>query len=283
MKNAASSSGASAAVVLFRERSSDGRYAVALEKEAGRVGMNVSLHFCPVLTYRSVDTGVGRLCEIVKRDAAKTMEQGCFFIVTSPRSATILGDAIADVGDEYCPTVFVVGKATAAALESRCGVKGTSSASGSAAALAEFVCEHHRKQTVAVEYVFACGISRRNELPQTLCANNVPFEEIVVYESAPVDALSFDEAAASFACAVFFSPRGVHAVRDALIRNGKHISELCPAFAAIGKTTCNAIADCVVDKDACFAAATPTPHSVAEAAVAAMQKSVSFSKGLLEL
>jgi uroporphyrinogen-III synthase len=109
--------------------------------------------------------------------------------------------------------------------------------------------------------LFLSGHRRRDVLPERLMGAGVPFEELVVYETHPVDSLDMSRHPAPD-WLVAFSPSGLDAVRDANDLDREQVR-----IAAIGPTTAEAWR--AAGWTVAAVAAAPTPMAVADALVAA--------------
>lgn len=182
-------------------------------------------------------------------------------VATSPRAVRALRDVLADhpsLHDEWRDrTVFAVGPKTGAALD-RLALDVRGQETGSADALVD----HIASAVLDGRLLFLSGSRRRDALPQGLRNRDVPFDEVVVYETHVRTTLSLPAPSAQ-RWLVFFSPSGLEAVRHA---SGVEASAY--RVAAIGPTTAGALESAGLRVDA--VASTPGPNPL----VAALQQAV---------
>jgi uroporphyrinogen-III synthase len=116
--------------------------------------------------------------------------------------------------------------------------------SGYGTTLGNFVVNNHSLGNSSLPLLFLCGKEKRPELPRILKAANIPFEELITYETCTRPDVD-KEVAANLNDArgikgpkwiVFFSPSGVNALSEVL----RSYLDDCPGdfkIAAIGSTT----------------------------------------------
>lgn len=206
-----------AVVYLLRAAAPDDAYVQALEARGFQV---VAV---PVLTFTFVH-------EDVLRETLCASEAYGGLVLTSPRAV----EALRRVGSERLTPwretpAYVVGPKTADAAAAL-GLAPAGQDSGSAEALADVIVRHPPEKPL----LFLSGNRRRDVLPERLAAADVPFEELVVYETHPVDSLDVSRHPAPD-WLVAFSPSGLDAVRDADDLDRAQIR-----IAAIGPTTAEA-------------------------------------------
>lgn len=207
---------------------------------------------------RSVSVPVLRFAFVNQDGLGAALEESDAFaglICTSSRSVAALTQVWAHDGAKQAAwsekPVFVVGPSTAAAVRDL-GLTAVGADSGSAAALAEIICQ----QTFARPLLFLSGNRRRDELPEQLTAAGTPFQEICVYETHLRTDLALDTLPALDWLA-FFSPSGVEAVQQS------NFDASTVHKAAIGPTTTQAIEAAGWTVDAL--AQQPAPEALAAA------------------
>lgn len=180
-------------------------------------------------------------------------------VLTSPRAAQALEEMLRWLPDQVAAweakPAFAVGPKTAAELRAG-GLAPTGEESGDAEALGSVIAKKVKTDPAAERpLLFLCGNRRREALPNRLRAEEVPFEERVVYEthlrSGPwlTDAPEW---------AVFFSPSGVEAVRQSGEAGWGAVRK-----AALGPTTAAALREAGWPPEA--VAREPTPEALADA------------------
>ena len=229
-------------VCLLRQADPDDAYVRALEASGFQV------FAVPVLRFVFVHEGA-------LRDALKTPEDYAGLILTSPRAAEALRrarDAGADLGPWRSKPAYVVGPKTgaeSAALD----LHPEGAASGSAQALADVIVERSPPRPL----LFLCGNRRRDDLPDRLGKADVPYCEIVVYETHPVTRIDFSSHPTPD-WLVFYSPSGLEAVQHAKGLDWNRVR-----IAALGPTTAAALDAAGRTVDA--VAQAPTPEALAAA------------------
>lgn len=171
-------------------------------------------------------------------------------VATSPRVGRALDKlfqetpSLADVWKNR--TAYVVGPKTAKALRA-VGLQPRGAETGSADALADRIVEEKPKAPV----LFLAGNRRRDTLPDRLHTEEVPFDELIVYETRIRSGLTLPSAT----WLVFFSPSGGEAIEasDSVDPNPYRI-------AAIGPTTASALRDRGLAVEA--VADTPSPEGL---------------------
>jgi len=232
-------------VVLLRSSDDDApdRYVSAL----GQEGLEAMCE--PVLAF-----AFPRQDELHRRLASSGRYAG--LIATSPRAATALGRVFADraslVQAWSGRRAYAVGPKTAERLQAL-GLHPQGAETGSAQALAAHIVE----DAPAGPLLFLAGNRRRDALPEALRAANVPFDELVVYETHPRTGFTLPPADGT-TWLVFFSPSGLEAVERA---HGEGIEGY--RIAAIGPTTADALTAAGHSVEA--VAETPSPEGVAVA------------------
>lgn len=187
-------------------------------------------------------------------------------IATSPRVATALGrvfaerEALAESWREA--PAYAVGPKTATRLRD-VGFHPRGEDAGNAAALARQIVNDRPSAPL----LFLSGNRRRDTLPTRLRAEEVPFEEVVVYETRTQDALtlpSFGPPSGS-TWLVFFSPSGLEAVEKA-----ESVDPSDYRVAAIGPTTGGTLEEAGYAVDA--VAEEPSPEGLVAALQAAQRE-----------
>lgn len=180
-------------------------------------------------------------------------------IATSPRVATALERLFADneglAQSWNGSTAYAVGPKTAKRLQD-IGLRPTGAEAGDAAALARRIIDDP-----SAPLLFLCGNRRRDTLPNRLQAADVPFDEIVVYETRLREDLTLPQSEGSVWLA-FFSPSGLEAVKQAGFID---LSEY--RLAAIGSTTGGVLEEAGHSVEA--VAAEPSPDGLVSAIRAA--------------
>eukprot|EP01134_Creolimax_fragrantissima_P007353 CFRG7353T1 len=188
-------------------------------------------------------------------------------IITSKRAASVLEEVMlslnSDLDDHKHLPVYVVGPATSTIVESLGFTDIRGRESGSAASLATILEEHIRTNVLCPQkpIVFLCGDKRREDIPQTLSALEVPATVLTVYSTgcnANLDSnLSDTLAQTQIHWAVFFSPSTVEYCLSSLLQLDNNIR-----LAAIGPTTAERMKDFGVSVEA--VSKSPTPSCLAE-------------------
>lgn len=154
----------------------------------------------------------------IKLDKAKTLpRQSENAIFTSKNAYRAIGDRV-KIHKAYC-----VGQKTAALLQSE-GVPVIATAKNSTDLGKRLLTDFPERH-----FEFFCGNKRRNELPELLTSNGIPWREFIVYRTSARQK-TFE---AAFDGILFFSPSGVYSFIAA-----NSINEI-PVF-CIGKTTARA-------------------------------------------
>lgn len=231
---------------LLRDAQADDPYEAAFE----RAGF--AAHSSQVLSFEVV--GAAEL-----QQALSHPERFGGVIITSPRAAEILADALAGrerSGDWYARPAYAVGPRTADILRTA-GFEPVGEESGTGTRLAEVIVESYRAE---LPLLFLAGDRRRPELPARLSGAEIAFEEITVYRTQTESPSPNVDAADWLA---FFSPSGVEAWLRQETSSGARI-------AAIGETTAAALREAGFEVDA--VAQEPTPESLLEAVRQAMPR-----------
>jgi uroporphyrinogen-III synthase len=124
--------------------------------------------------------------------------------------------------------VFCLSGKTKEAVENSGIVGEVVSTAENGSVLAQKIVEHGVK-----EIIFFCGDKRRDELPDTLRANGITVQEVVVYETIETPSITTEDLQGI----IFFSPSAVTSFFSI-----NQINEQTVCF-AIGKTTANTITD----------------------------------------
>ena len=208
-------------ILLLRSGTGRDRYGDLLRSEGYRVSTR------PVLKFAFVEqAGLATRLD-------RPQEYGGL-IITSPRAVQALAQALDEERLRRWreKTVFAVGPATAAALR-EVGLMPWGEEAGGGAALAEVIVTRRPEK----QLLFLAGNRRRDELPEALRAEGVPFEELCVYETRLLRGLDLTlDGVPDWI--VFFSPSGVEAAAS-----GGGIDPSTTRFAAIGDTTAAAARD----------------------------------------
>lgn len=180
-------------------------------------------------------------------------------VLTSPRGV----EAIRRVSEQH-PTIlsgwrekqaYAVGPKTAAELR-KLGFNPEGEEAGGATDLLSVIAKKKHPKPL----LFPCSNRRRDTIPDGLAEANIPYEEIVVYETHPREDLELD--ADSVTWVVVFSPSGMEALQHA----GPEVLQRV-RIAAIGPTTAQAIRETGYPVEA--VAEQPAPESLASALQAA--------------
>lgn len=175
----------------------------------------------------------------VLRDHLERRDHYAAIIATSPRVASALERLFADHEDlaqrwKGAPA-YAVGPKTARRLRD-IGLRPRGEDAGDADALANRIVEDAPESPL----LFLCGNRRRDTLPNRLGAADVPFEELVVYETRLRQGLTLPppRRLSGSIWLAFFSPSGLEAVQQS---ESVDLSEY--RLAAIGSTTGGALGD----------------------------------------
>lgn len=147
---------------------------------------------------------------------------------------------------------YAVGPKTAAALRD-VGLRPVGQEGGTARDLAHRIIRNEPDAPV----LFLCGNRRRDVLPDKLTEADIPFDELVVYETGTRSDLSIPPPE-GHAWLVFFSPSGLEAVQK---NETIELDDYC--IAAIGPTTARALEDESVTVDC--VAREPSPEGLVSA------------------
>ncbi len=210
-------------VILLRSADAEApdRYCSAL----GAAGWSAVCE--PVLTFR-----FPRQAQL--RDRLDPPDRYSALLATSPRAATALArvmaaeDSLAEAWSGRA--AYAVGPKTAGRLRSA-GLRPRGADTGTAEALAARIVDDAPDALL----LFLSGNRRREALPEALMAAEVPFDELVVYETHTRTDLDVSRPEKT-SWLVFFSPSGLEAVTQAE-RAAVHGHRL----AAIGPTTAQAL------------------------------------------
>lgn len=190
-------------VILLRSADEPDRYLAAFD----RAGLRAVCE--PVLTFAFPNP----------EELAGTLDRRnryAALVATSPRVATALGrvfaewEGLAEVW-QGAPA-YAVGPKTADRLRG-VGLQPRGEEAGNAAALARQIVD----DAPSAPLLFLSGNRRRDTLPNRLRAGEVPFDEVVVYETRTRDALTLPPSGppSGSIWLVFFSPSGRKAVEKA--------------------------------------------------------------------
>ncbi len=211
-------------VILLRSADEPDRYLSAFE----RVGLRAVCE--PVLTF-AFPNQVELVSTLDRHDRYAAL------VATSPRVATALGrvfaegEALAEVW-QGAPA-YAVGPKTAGRLR-EVGLQPRGEEAGNASALARQIVD----DAPSAPLLFLSGNRRRDTLPNRFREGEVPFDEVVVYETRTRDALTLPPSGSPSGSTwlVFFSPSGREAVEKAgSVDPGDY------RVAAIGPTTGRAL------------------------------------------
>ncbi len=177
-------------------------------------------------------------------------------VATSPRVAAALGRAFEEqeaLAQAWRGApVYAVGPKTAGRIRD-VGLDPKGADAGSADALAARIID----DAPTAPLLFLCGNRRRDTIPRRLRDADIPFEEMVVYETHPRTDLTLPSSDGS-AWLVFFSPSGI----DAVEASGTVALDTY-RLAAIGPTTGGALEDAGHGVEA--VADTPSPDGLVSA------------------
>lgn len=234
-------------VYLLREAEESDPYEESLEAAGFRA------RSFPVLAFRLV-----RQEEL--REALGHPSAYSGLILTSPRAVEALSEAMVWLPHQqpawHAKHVFAVGPCTAAALE-EIGFEPEGEESGSGGLLAAYISQRVQAEGLEEPLLFLCGSRRREELPEHLQKEGIPFEELCVYETLLRTDLGFPDRVVPD-WVVFFSPSGVEAARQAQGLDWSAVRR-----AALGPTTAAALEEAGWKPQA--VAAEPTPEALADA------------------
>lgn len=179
-------------------------------------------------------------------------------LATSPRVATALGrlfEERADLMEAWRGrTAYAVGPKTARRLR-EVGLTPEGEEAGDAASLAARLIADEP----ATPLLFLCGNRRRETIPNRLEAADIPYDELVVYETNTRRDLTLPSSQpARSSWLVFFSPSGLEAVERAGVINLSNYR-----VAAIGPTTGGALDEAGYDVEA--VAGEPSPGALVSA------------------
>ncbi|CAI5726581.1 unnamed protein product [Peronospora destructor] len=233
------------------------------ESAHSRRGMEI--HFADVLTFEYVNT-------VQLLDVLTHLDTYSGILLTSPRSAIAVVNVVKGLDIEMredvleklrSVSVFSVGTATSRELLPL-GVVCKGDDAGSADMLSEYL---HKDGNLPVDckdkpMMFLCGDKRRDVLPDSFQSRGLPLEELVVYQTCPVQNVEFPLKVPDWI--VFFSPSGLNAVKDL------HLPWESIRKAAIGKTSAAALHEHAVTTGQTFweadvIAPKPKPESLADA------------------
>lgn len=221
----------------------------AYQKLFEQYGWNI--RFIPAVTFEFVITE-----ELKSALSNPGAFSGC--IITSQRAAEALEDYGFAASEAFSPwqdkPMYAVGPATARAAR-KLGFSTLGEEAGSAIRLAQRIILNHEDATKPL--LFLCGSSRRDELPDRLAAQNVPFQECIVYHTHSIQDLKIDTYEAPDVVA-FFSPSGVKAVSGRWPESWKETGCL-----AIGERTAYAISQAGLNLTA--TSLHPTPEGLLKA------------------
>ncbi|TAL44114.1 MAG: uroporphyrinogen-III synthase [Chitinophagaceae bacterium] len=189
----------------------------SLIKEAKRLNIEID-----VLSF--IETGPTRSIE-VQQKIENALLKSSAVVFTSMNAV----DAVANEMDGQRPDwkIYSIGNTTKQLVKKYFGEESIAGTADSAAALAELIAEEYDSD----EIFFFCGDQRRDELPDILRSNDIPVNEIVVYQTIPVK----HKIEKTYYGILFFSPSAV----ESLFSNNK-VPDQTILF-AIGNTTANEI------------------------------------------
>jgi len=200
------------------------------------------------------------LHQSVLKERLEHRDEYAAIIATSPRVASALERLFADREDLAQrwngASAYALGPKTARRLRD-VGLEPRGAEAGDAEALASQIIE----ETPSASLLFLCGNRRRDTLPDRLQAADVPFEEVVVYETRLRQDLMLPSSGGS-TWLVFFSPSGLEAVEQS-----DSVDLSAYRLAAIGSTTGGALED--AGHSVAAVAQHPSPESLVSAIQAA--------------
>lgn len=138
-------------------------------------------------------------------------------------------EAVTEMLDGHIPdwSIYCMGYKTKQLITDYFGETAISGTAANAAELADEILENEEPE----EVIFFCGNQRRDELPGKLRKQHISVNEIVVYETLPVE----HKLGKEYDAVLFFSPSAV----DSFFKKNK-LSANTVAF-AIGNTTANTV------------------------------------------
>jgi uroporphyrinogen-III synthase len=162
-------------------------------------------------------------------EVQQEIEQALLQVATVVFTSGNAVEAVAAELDNHQPewNIYCVGQKTKALAEEYFGEEKIYGTTDDAVSLAEMIAEEDRTD----EVIFFCGDQRRNELPDTLRANNIEVYEIIVYQTVGVP----QKLGKQYQGILFFSPSAA----DSFFRMNKPGTQTI--LFAIGNTTSNAI------------------------------------------
>jgi len=180
----------------------------------------------PVLAFERLPVDLRGISQNNARAEAEEDDKAAAIVVTSARAVWALSSAASLQQEKAIAAIqslpwFVVGQATARACAEFGVTNILGESAGNAANLLELhILPFHAKRPKA-KFTFLCGDLRKPTIVDGLRANNVPFEELVVYKtipkvvmsSPPIWNLHSKSSIEQKIVAVFFSPSGVDAVK----------------------------------------------------------------------
>ncbi|UIZ27651.1 hypothetical protein KXD40_005442 [Peronospora effusa] len=195
-------------------KAADEKYKTAFKRiNESQQGMEV--HFADVLTFKYLNT-------VQLLDVLTHLDRYCGILLTSPRSAIAVVNVVNGLDVELkqyvleklrSTSVFSVGTATSRELLPL-GVVCKGDDAGSADMLSEYL---HEDGSLPVDckdkpMMFLCGDKRRDVLPDSFRSRGLPLEELIVYQTCPVQNVDFPVKVPDWI--VFFSPSGLKVVKD---------------------------------------------------------------------
>jgi uroporphyrinogen-III synthase len=148
-------------------------------------------------------------------------------------SVVIFTSANAVNASDHAWQVYCLNGATLEAVKERLPHAQVIATASNATALAQQIIQHH-----VTAAVFFCGNIRHNELPDLLQQQGIALEEIIVYETIEVPAVTTNDYDGIF----FFSPSGV---KSYFTVNTPRAATIC---FAIGNTTANTLKEYTTNK-----------------------------------
>jgi len=135
----------------------------------------------------------------VYEEIEQALLQSAVVIFTSMNAVEAVAAVMNEVQPEW--TIYCIGNSTKRLVQEYFGENSIAGTAGSAAELAELIAEEMPDEMV----IFFCGDQRRDELPAILEQNNIKIQEIVVYQTIPLQHVIKKK----YAGILFFSPSAV--------------------------------------------------------------------------
>lgn len=175
---------------------------------------NISITVIPFIDVEPVQSP-----EIIEQIKAAASQQGTVAF-TSMNAAEIVGRSLDGSNPDW--KIFSIGTATTAVVKSYFGEEKIADTASNAATLAESILKHKIDKLI-----FFCGNQRRNELPDLLMQQNIPVNEVIVYNTINIPQIIEEQ----FDGVAFFSPSAVDSFF--LLNDDQHSDY----YFAIGTTT----------------------------------------------